>query len=358
MRSYVLAKELGMDHAAVLDLLDEATACGLLFACDVLVEGFPPGKEYRPGCGLPAVPLSRREFTINPRKGQPWRREVAAPPSAPKTSEAATTKESAAEILNNEIEQENTMPTPREAAAKQLAHSLQVTKAIPARRSKSMARTPKVVSSIQVNRTSAAQGLIGHIVHSGPVDTVDLGRLSGVPYTSISKILSYSLKIGTIVNRQKKRDGIKGNISIYATPEQAAAAGWTTTEAKTRNAETKAQKTGTKVQKTVTPSSPTFLKKLQSETAKLQRKTAKAQPSAAKSQRRPLPATVDAAVRALSIPEVPFRCGVFSDGSMMLAGDFETVTSSGVVMTVTLTPKDSRSLVEYLRRLDMLEATA
>ena len=336
MRSYVLAKELGMDHAAVLDLLDEATACGLLFACDVLVEGLPPGKEYRPGCGLPSSALSRREFTINPRKGQPWRHESAAPTAAPKTPEAETTKESAAEIPNNEIEQENTMPTPREAAAKQLASSLQVTRAVPARGFKAKHDTgqarkkssPKPAASGR--KSERQEQIIAALEKLGRPATIDqLAQV--IPDASRSAIKQACLKaekLGRILATI-----IKGRTKAFRCPGMAPG------ETKADKGETKSRESGTKVRKSVTPPRADAPKKLQQRTAKAPGGVLPAMPESAHPP------------GAMPLERPAFRCGVMSDGALVLDGDF-AIADTGIVLTC----QETHVLVEYLRRLEMLGA--
>lgn len=272
-----------------------------------------------------------------------------APPGVPRKTVAtyalpsAIAKQIAAEIPNNETEQENPMPTQREAAAEQLAHSLHVKKAIPARRSKSMARSPKVVDILPpkgVRPRGRQDRLISILAERSPeAMTVDaLARM--FPDASHSAINQACLKAARkgLIQRVK----LEGGVRAFRLP----------VETKAGKCETKPRQSGTKTRKSVTPPRVAAPEKLQRKTAKVQPRAAKAASAGA------LPAVPDSAYPpgAMPLKTSGFRCGVFSDGSMMIAGDFEMVTSSGVTTAVTLPSEDVLALREYLRRLNMPEA--
>ena len=244
------------------------------------------------------------------------------------------------------------MPTARDDAAAQLARDLKVSKAVPARRSvRQMARTPKVVTTAEAKggRGSAVHKLMTAIEAHGPINSHDLAKRTGVAGDRVSKLLSYNLVKGAIVNRKVKPDGQTRPCAEYATPAQAASHGWPPAGTKAGKSETKARKTGTKLQKTVTPPRAAV-------PGKLQRKTAKSQLHAAKPHAHGLLPEVSAAAyspgdKPLEVP--PFRCGVMSDGALVLDGNFG-ISDTGII----LSGAETRVLVDYLRRLEMLGGTA
>jgi len=292
-RSHEIARSLDIDHEAVIELLSEASSCGLLVACDIVVADLPPGKEYRPSAGMA---VSFKEFRVKP---------------------ASSPSRGAAPVTTAIKNQEGPMSTSKKAGT---------------------------------SRGTGLKTLLAAIGEHGPIDSVDLAKHTGVAANRVSKALSYQLSKGTIVNRKKKRDGYKGAIAEYATPAQAKAAGWSSGNASSRETGDTSRKIGKSSRENVEK----LQKTASTKTAKVQRNTAKAQ--SAKSPAGALPPLPVSAYPPGALPLEPapgrFRCGLFSDGALLIDGDFELVAGGGVALSVT----ETRHLVAYLRKLGELEA--
>ena len=90
-RSGDIARAIGVEQKSISPSLQAAIDNGVLVACDVVVPGKPPQKEYRIGGGMAAPKF--RDFSVNPEK-RPPRPESVAP--ANDRSPAGESQQSAA----------------------------------------------------------------------------------------------------------------------------------------------------------------------------------------------------------------------------------------------------------------------
>ena len=295
MRSHALATALSIDHDAVIELLSEACSCGLLVACDVLVMGLPPGKEYRPGSGMAVTFKPAKDFM----RQYPTRPDAAPPAAAPETQEIR------ADIPINETRQESPMNPYMETRAVKMAKELNVCKAVPARGFKAKAPKPR-----PGRKTGRQEQIVAVLeTHGAPATIDELAQF--IPDATRAALKQACNKA--------EHQGLIQSVVVKG--------------------RTKAFHTGRPAQ---------VRQPAVTGTAKVQPKTAKVQTEVARGRLPDLPPTT-CAQDAEMLPTAPFRCGIMSDGALVLDGNF-SIADSGLVLSVG----ETRVLVDYLRRLELL----
>ena len=285
-RSKEIAEAIGVDPSSVPVLLSLAVEYGTLVMCKVEVPGTVPQNEYRAGGGMP--PPKFGDLSINPAKRPPsgqFRREATEPKAAP-------------------------APTDREVRRDQLKRELQVNDAIPARRNTAPSRPAPKVKSATGQRVDRQQQVI------------DLLTLRQVPTTidELQQLIADATRSAIIqACRKAQRKGVIDSVALngheraYFAPgvsQPGANASPAATPPISENHEKGSVLPAAKVRKTAVH-----------KTALLHQKTA----------------------------TLPFRCGVMSDGSLILDGDFP-ISAEGI----RLDREKTSHLVDYLRRIEML----
>ena len=150
-RSADIARAIGAEQKNISSTLQPAIDNGVLVACDVVVPGSPPQKEYRIGGGMAAPKF--RDFSVNPAKRPP--RPESAPP-------AAATEAPAAQAGKREE---------RNAA---LAKSLHVSQAVAAKISFPGGRRQRVLDLLKSASAPMSTGQIAEQLQIKPQSAIDV----------------------------------------------------------------------------------------------------------------------------------------------------------------------------------------